>query len=67
LDELNANAAHYLIHRNRRGHIRYAIRKERMSLSPLSRRGESFRQLLEAGPVWALRGTPGSERATAAA
>jgi len=35
--------------------------RERMTpWTPLSNNGTGFRQMLDAGPVWALKGTPGS-------
>ena len=43
------------------------ISKPRMSLSPLSHDGESFKQILQNGcpPVYALKGVTGSESARA--
>lgn len=41
----------------------YARLRERMTpWTPLSNNGVGFRQMLDAGPVWALKGTPGSHK-----
>jgi len=66
LDYLLSNLGHFHIRINKRGNIKHAIRKERIALSPLANDGTGFRQMLDAGPVWALKGTPGSGKAQAA-
>lgn len=61
------HASHFNLKFNRRGHLKSATRKQRISLQPLSNNGEGFRQLIDSGPVWALRGTPGSASVRACA
>ena len=61
-DYLQANQGYFLLRYNRRGNLRSAIRRERSSLVPLSRKGECKDQTLSTGHViFALRGTPGSQ------
>jgi hypothetical protein len=61
-EEILANRWNYHLKFNRRGHLSAATVKVRMAIVPLSNNGDSFIQPLETGRVWALRGTPGSER-----
>ena len=64
IEYLIQNQGHFEVKWNKRGNIKYAIRKERNSLQPLSNDGESFLQSLKCGgAVWALIGTPGAARA----
>jgi hypothetical protein len=51
---------HFHLNINKRGYLRSAREKARMCLAPLTHDGEGFLQSLEAGKVWALRGTRGS-------
>lgn len=57
---LYINRGHFILKFNKRGHLRSAREKHRSTLAPLTHDGESFRQSLDAGKVWALRGTRGS-------
>lgn len=62
-EDLRKHAAHFELVRNRRGHLKRAILKERhLALTPLSRDGTSFLQQLSNGAVWALRGVVGSRK-----
>lgn len=62
-----ANRGHYILSFNKRGNLRRAIVKVRSELAPLTHAGESFRQHLDSGIVWALRGTRGSKTESATA
>lgn len=55
-----ANMGHFDAKPNKRGNITTVYFKERSSLAPLSRAGESYREHLPAGVVWSLRGTSGA-------
>lgn len=66
LDHLYAHRGHYDLHFNRRGNLRHAAVKARATLAPLTHDGESFRQHLDNGIVWSLRGVRGSFTPSAA-
>lgn len=55
------NRGHFTLKFNKRGNLRRAFEKPRTSLAPLSHDGEGFRQALNVGFVFALKGTPGCQ------
>ncbi len=52
---------HFILKFNKRGNLRRAFEKPRDTLAPLTHDGEGFRQALNSGFVFALRGTRGSQ------
>lgn len=60
-DDILRNQSHFELVRNRRGHLKRVILKERnMPVVRLERTGTSFEQELPTGRLWALRGVEGS-------
>jgi hypothetical protein len=61
-ENLAANASHFRLVRNRRGHVTRAYLRVSMSFDtrPFSRLGAAIEQPLSTGHVWALCGVRGS-------